>query len=174
VTFGYFLSATALALVMGAGVGGTPPEIRPFNAADGCTLFPDGEYFGCCLVHDFAYWAGGTAGERSAADREMRACIRDIARGRTRAVVMWTGVRIFGLAEFPTGFRWGHGWPYFYRTNSAPLTPAQREQVDRARRGVCDSLIPDAATGGYAVGGDRFVRAEEQRQLCAGVASPVR
>lgn len=142
------------------------PEIRDFKS-NGCSLFPDGEYFGCCFVHDFAYWAGGTFDERRTADRLMRNCIMDVSGGKTRAVFMWSMARIFGFPDLPTGFRWGHGWPFAHRTNYSELTPAERDQVDDTRRGICRGLTHDSGRGVYLFAGDKIIRPQEFERFCA-------
>jgi hypothetical protein len=74
---------------------------------DGCTLSPDGNWFDCCLEHDFAYWKGGTSEERKAADKKLRECMR--AKGYY--VLPWVyyyGVRLFGSHFFKSGPMWGY------------------------------------------------------------------
>ncbi|HBT84144.1 MAG TPA: hypothetical protein DEB35_12385, partial [Desulfuromonas sp.] len=67
--------ATAVPAVIAA-------ELAPFSS-DGCSLFPDGtlaertRWCDCCLTHDIAYWQGGSAAEREAADAALRACVRE-------------------------------------------------------------------------------------------------
>jgi hypothetical protein len=74
---------------------------------------------GCCVVHDFAYWQGGTRAERRAADRALRRCV--IAKAKEYALVgqclitaiawiMWAGVRLCGGPYLPVHWRWGYGW----------------------------------------------------------------
>ncbi|MCR9205500.1 MAG: phospholipase, partial [Halobacteriovoraceae bacterium] len=59
------------------------PVLHDYST-DGCSSYPDGnplsdgyEWLHCCIVHDYAYWVGGTADERYAADAEMNACIAE-------------------------------------------------------------------------------------------------
>ncbi len=91
-------------------------ELKPF-ASDGCSFFPDGTrvqkdlWQDCCLAHDQAYWQGGGAQERAAADQELQICVAGVGRPWT-ANLMLTGVRVGGLPYWPTPFRWGFGWPY--------------------------------------------------------------
>lgn len=87
--------------------GGAPT--LPFRF-DGCSLFPDGDWRDCCQTHDYAYWCGGSAADRSAADERLRACVARArpALGRT----MWLGVRVGGHPVVPTYFRWGYGHAY--------------------------------------------------------------
>lgn len=93
-----------------------PPE-TPF-VSDGCSCFPDWDYSDCCLAHDRDYWQGGTAKERKASDRRLKACIRK--KGHPfLAPVVYGGVRVFGHGWLPTPFRWGFGrkWPEGYYTD---------------------------------------------------------
>jgi hypothetical protein len=88
--------------------GRQPP--RPFTT-DACTWWPDGDWGACCIEHDIAYWCGGTAAERDAADHELRACIaRD--HSALLAASTYLGVRGGGAAWLPTPWRWGYGWQW--------------------------------------------------------------
>lgn len=128
-------------------------ELQPF-ATDGCSLFPDRDTAAgkdwrcCCVTHDVAYWRGGSADARRAADAELQACVRaatgDVALGR----VMRGGVRVGGTPYLPTSFRWGYGWGYgrFYR----PLTDEEQAQADALLRDAVAQpadacLVPAAA-----------------------------
>jgi hypothetical protein len=110
--------------------------IRPFTT-DGCSDFPDGTprnrqlWRDCCVAHDRAYWRGGAYGERLEADRALRACVAAVGEPAV-AQIMLAGVRVGGSPWWPTRYRWGYGWPWprGYRE----LTPAEREQADRALR----------------------------------------
>ena len=90
-------------------------------SSDGCsglmswvwrTLFGKGPpWEGCCVVHDFAYWRGGTRADRRAADRALRTCVA--ANGHPLcAFIMWAGVRIGGVPWLPTPYRCGYGWHF--------------------------------------------------------------
>lgn len=86
------------------------PEKKPFTS-DGCTLWPDGPWGGCCVAHDYAYWKGGTAKMRKQADKDLRDCVA--ARGYpVIGWVMYVGVRLFGSVYWPVPWRWGYGWRY--------------------------------------------------------------
>lgn len=88
------------------------PELRPFHS-DGCTMSPDFNFRACCIAHDRAYWAGGTAKQRLAADTAFRECVT--AKGHP--VLAWFyfwGVRAGGAPFWPSigfwkGSRWGYG-----------------------------------------------------------------
>ena len=80
-----------------------------FFTTDGCSFWPDGDYVECCIVHDMAYWCGGSFWERMAADAEMAACVEGL-----NATAMYAGVRAFGWCWVPAPWRWGYGrdWPW--------------------------------------------------------------
>jgi len=49
--------------------------IRPF-VTDGCSRYSDTEWnLSCCVEHDIAYWCGGDAEARLAADTEFGECV---------------------------------------------------------------------------------------------------
>ena len=85
--------------------------------SDGCSLFVDGTFAnkelwrGCCTEHDVAYWRGGTAEERKAADIRFRECILKKTGDKVLARTMYEAVRAGGSPHFPTWYRWGYGWP---------------------------------------------------------------
>jgi len=91
-------------------------ELADFKS-DGCSLFIDGTFKNpelwkdCCVEHDVAYWKGGTAEEREAADLKFRACILKKTGNEALAKLMYEAVRAGGGPHFPTWYRWGYGWP---------------------------------------------------------------
>lgn len=101
------------------------PEGLPEGAfwTDGCSAWPDGPWQVCCIEHDVAYWCGGSAEERAFADRALRSCVAERGFGML-GWLMWSGVRVGGLAVLPLPWRWGYGrpWPALY-----PSQPARRE-----------------------------------------------
>jgi hypothetical protein len=112
----------------------TTDRIQPFTS-DGCSEFPDGTsthrtlWRACCVAHDKAYWRGGTYDDRVAADRDLQRCVAAVGEPEI-AQLMLAGVRVGGSPYWPTGFRWGYGWPWprGYRA----LTPEERAQADAA------------------------------------------
>lgn len=94
----------------------TTQGLRPF-VSDGCSLFPDrapaskADWCGCCLVHDLAYWKGGTEEERLQADLQLRDCVLASTGDKALAETMLAGVRVGGAPQLQTPFRWGYGWP---------------------------------------------------------------
>lgn len=112
--------------------------LRPFTT-DGCSSFPDGTiskpdaWHSACVIHDIAYWRGGTYGERRAADQKLRDDVA--ARGYPRtAKWMYCGVRFGGSPWWPTKSRWGYGWPWGrgYR----PLSESEMAQTAALLPGV--------------------------------------
>lgn len=102
-------------------------SLRPFTS-DGCSRFFDGSLASrwtswrhCCVIHDLAYWKGGTRQERVAADTNLHQCVQ--ATGATKtADLMWAGVAAFGSPRLPFTWRWGYGWlrPRSYKALNAP------------------------------------------------------
>jgi hypothetical protein len=92
-------------------------DLREF-ASDGCSLFPDGtirdraKWCECCLLHDIAYWRGGTEEERKRSDEALRDCVFARSKQALLAETIYMGVRAGGHPAFPAGYRWGYGWPY--------------------------------------------------------------
>ena len=82
---------------------------RPFST-DGCSAWPDGSLYACCVEHDIEYWCGGTAAQRKAADRRLRECAERIDYGAEGMV--YFGVRLGGPPWLPTPWRWGYGHAY--------------------------------------------------------------
>jgi hypothetical protein len=123
---------TWLALALLSCAGRSP--MHPFSS-DGCTLFPDGppgdrrRWCECCLVHDMAYWRGGTEAERQAADLALRACVLERSHDPGVAEAIYMGARLGGSPIFPTGYRWGYAWPY--GRGFEPVTEAEQAQVLR-------------------------------------------
>ena len=119
-----------LALFACASVPRGAATIAPFHS-DGCSLFPDGRpeqpglWCDCCLAHDLAYWRGGTAEERLAADQALRYCVQERTGNRVTAETIYLGARLGGAPAFPSWYRWGYGWPF--RRGYRALGAAERE-----------------------------------------------
>jgi len=65
-----------------------------------------------CIDHDRAYWAGGSAEQKKAADIRLAEAVR--RRGYPIiAKAMYYAVRIGGVHWLPTAWRWGYGYRYF-------------------------------------------------------------
>lgn len=121
------------AVIVLAGCSPDAP-LRPFTT-DGCSEFPDGTprhrkiWRDCCVVHDRAYWRGGTYDERLEADRALQTCVTAVGEPAV-AKVMLAGVRVGGSPWWPTPYRWGYGWPW--PRGYASLTAQEHDQIDRA------------------------------------------
>lgn len=108
--------------------------LKPFTS-DGCSLFPDSsaitshDWCACCLEHDEAYWRGGSAEQREAADQLLRDCVFDKTGNDALATVMYEGVRIGGSPYFYTWYRWGYGWSV--DRNYQLLTAAETRLADK-------------------------------------------
>ena len=107
------------------------PEFDPIKHSDGCSggmtagyaLLPKavreslvGEtlpWKECCVVHDRAYYYGGTREEKEAADEALKKCVAqkldDDSVGLLLGSAMEAAVRIGGLPYFSTSYRWGYG-----------------------------------------------------------------
>lgn len=88
------------------GLGSERPDY--IFTTDGCSRWPDGGYVTCCIVHDIAYWCGGSADDRREADESLRSCLSE----KTAALgyLVYSGVRVGGMPWLPTPWRWGYGW----------------------------------------------------------------
>jgi hypothetical protein len=65
---------------------------------------------GCCVEHDKAYWAGGSAQQRLDADKRLYECVR--ANGHPWwALIMFLAVRVGGDPSYNFSWRWGFGQP---------------------------------------------------------------
>ncbi len=107
--------------------------IRDFSS-DGCSRFPDGTledsrlWCDCCVAHDKAYWQGGTAWQKQAADEALRECVLQKTGSLMLAETMYYGVFFGGAAWLPTDYRWGYGWEY--GRGYEPLTVSELQQVE--------------------------------------------
>lgn len=125
--------AACLLYALAAFPASAADQLSPFTT-DGCSDFPDGTpahkdlWLRCCIAHDKKYWLGGTYQERADADRELRACVQSVGEPAI-AALMLAGVRVGGSPWWPTGFRWGYGWPYTHGYRA--LT---RDELEQARK----------------------------------------
>jgi hypothetical protein len=94
-----------------SGPSASPPPY-PFTT-DGCSLSPNGRWTECCVVHDMAYWCGGPAALRKAADQSLRACVKNHG-SPLYANLMYIGVRLGGSPWLPFPWRWGYGFPWLH------------------------------------------------------------
>ena len=164
------VAALSLGLLLGLCQPAVAADLADFKC-DGCSLFPDGNYYGCCYLHDVAYWAGGTAAEREASDQALRACVLETTGSRVLAAAIFYGVRVGGTPRLPTPYRWGFGWPYTHRNDYAPLTPEERAQVVAKTAKLCASFHVNPATGGIVVDVGKEITLAQARMVCPGLAA---
>ncbi len=129
----------ALAAAAAVAACASPPPhlgLQPFHT-DGCSRFADRsersrtDWCHCCVAHDLAYWQGGTAAEREAADTALRQCVTQASGSEGLGRLMLAGVRVGGGPAWPTPYRWGYGWPA--GRGYAPLSPDEAAQVRALR-----------------------------------------
>lgn len=88
------------------------PHLPPHRfTTDGCSMWPDGNWQGCCVRHDEDYWCGGDDAAREASDQAFRQCVTE-ADSPVMAGVMYWGVRAGGAPMLPVPWRWGYGWDW--------------------------------------------------------------
>jgi len=118
---------------LGCTSGGDQLLLADFTS-DGCSLFVDGTFDKpelwkeCCLLHDMAYWRGGTEEERKLADLAFKACVEKKTGDAALANLMYEAVRAGGAPHFPTWYRWGYGWPI--GRGYKALTPEEEKLAD--------------------------------------------
>ena len=131
----WLLPAVLLALTgcQGGKEGVSESRLADFTS-DGCSLFVDGTFEKpelwkeCCLLHDMAYWRGGTEEERKQADLAFKACVEKKTGDAALANLMYEAVRAGGAPHFPTWYRWGYGWPI--GRGYKALTPEEEKLAD--------------------------------------------
>lgn len=108
-------------------------QINPFQS-DGCSVWPEGSkknktsWLRCCLVHDIAYWRGGTKEEKETADAALQSCV-ERHDSNFIAELMKFGVSIGGTPKYKTSFRWGFGWNY--NRGFLPLNSRERSYIEK-------------------------------------------
>jgi hypothetical protein len=115
-----FQALVGVSVLLTALTAGAEPKagtrLQPFTT-DGCSRFPDrapgghADWCHCCVVHDLAYWRGGTEDERLKADQALKMCVEKASGSKVLADIMYAGVRAGGGPQFATPYRWGYGWP---------------------------------------------------------------
>jgi len=164
------MTALTLWLSLGGCQRETSVDLADFKS-DGCSMFPDGNYYSCCYLHDVSYWPGGTAEAREHADKALRACVVGITGNEALGAAMYTGVRVGGGPELPTHYRWGYGWAFPYRKDYGPLTSEEQKQVTEKTLRLCNTIRLNPSTGGFVVvisGIEREIGAAQARQICPG------
>lgn len=112
------LAVVCASLLLGVGTAAPPEQgIAPFTT-DGCSKFPDRsdltneDWCHCCVVHDLAYWRGGSSVDRQRADEDLRSCVVHATGNEALAQLMFAGVRAGGSPHVNTSYRWGYGWQF--------------------------------------------------------------
>lgn len=140
----------------------------PFSS-NGCSGFREARFFSCCYVHDLAYWAGGTFGDRRRADLGLRRCLVDVSGGdRILADFTYFLIRLGLVPAVVVDDGWGRAWRPVNRRRWAPLTPEQQRIVQDERRRACESLTLNPKTGRYRVDETREIWPNQARIVCGG------
>lgn len=99
---------------------------------DGCTGFPDGNYFDCCVEHDREYYAGGSWKARWRSDKKLFSCIAAKPKfyNKLVALLAWLGVRVGGVSWLKASFSWGFSKnkSYLKKVNKLKKMPAQNKK----------------------------------------------
>ncbi len=134
------------------GCSSVADELSDFTS-DGCSAFPEGTieqkqlWHSCCVIHDLAYWKGGNADERKAADIALESCVAEVGEPGI-AKLMLAGVRVGGTPWLPTRFRWAYGWPYLRGYKEA--VEDELRQIERKTEAAMELLQAQGAI----LGGD--------------------
>lgn len=99
---------------------------------NGCSRVPDGNFKGCCDLHDLAYYVGGSLADKWSADRGLAACLAERIGGRWGQVV--GGLYFAGV----TAFGWTP-WHWSYRRRPVP-THAELEALEGVDREALEAL----------------------------------
>lgn len=109
-------TCVCMGLLWACAAASAAESLQPFTT-DGCSRFPDrapdgrSDWCHCCVVHDLAYWRGGSSRARRSADLALKSCVYKASGSKALAETMFLGVRAGGGPDFPTPYRWGYGWP---------------------------------------------------------------
>lgn len=87
------------------GMSATYAEIDMLHPIFGNTL----PWRSCCVVHDKAYYYGGSRHKKKRADTALKNCVSKIVGNKILGIVMRDAVSIGGVPYFPTSYRWGYG-----------------------------------------------------------------
>ncbi|WP_119396329.1 hypothetical protein [Salinibius halmophilus] len=95
-------------LLAGCASTSNPEGYQSPFISDGCSRWPDADWYDCCVTHDIAYWRGGSEAQRLAADEALMQCVSDKGYPNI-AELMFMGVRVGGVPYLQTPYRWGYG-----------------------------------------------------------------
>ena len=162
------LTLLGLTVTVGGVLPKSPPMLAPFSS-NGCSVFPEGDTFACCYVHDMAYWAGGTASDRRRADLNLHQCVVDVTgRNYVASGIMYTAVSIFGLPGVPTRVRWGYGWGDSRQVSYNALTPPELAQVHARKQELCRNFTTGSEPQKVWVDAGHWIRAKDADVMCSG------
>lgn len=104
-------SVSAFAQKNSAEIAEQQSSVSSEFVSDGCTWFPDGNYYDCCVAHDREYFAGGSWKQRWRSDKKLFQCVAAKPKfyNKLIAPIMWLGVRTFGVPWLNTKASWGFG-----------------------------------------------------------------
>jgi hypothetical protein len=117
-----------------ASSGPTKPTRQPdfIFTTDGCTRWPDSSWLACCIVHDIAYWCGGSKQNRKDADQELKQCVNN--KMSMLGSIMYHGIRMSGSPWLPTPWRWGYGWDDWPKDYEQPgPTPSVKKLIEELK-----------------------------------------
>lgn len=63
----------------------------------------------CCVIHDEAYYYGGTIKEKKQADTVLGTCVTESIGKEYIGTIMQAAVKLGGGPNLPTSYRWGYG-----------------------------------------------------------------
>lgn len=101
------------------------PEFNPDVHSDGCSggmsaIYQKMKFLhkkhgnklrwrNCCVIHDKAYYYGGSKNHKKRADSELNQCVSQVVGHKSLGKAMEIAVKIGGSPSLPTSFRWGYG-----------------------------------------------------------------
>ena len=98
------------------------------------------------MVHDYAYWQGGSKEQRRQADESLGACVAQVGEPEIGRLML-AGVRVGGTPYLPTKFRWGYGWPW--PRGYERLSVQETNLVEQKSRAALDIVREEAARHGF-------------------------
>lgn len=63
----------------------------------------------CCVIHDQAYYFGGSKIQKRRADAELSSCVSEVVGTEYLGKAMQIAVKLGGSPNLPTSYRWGYG-----------------------------------------------------------------
>lgn len=118
-------------------------QINPFQS-DGCSSFPEGTkddrdtWLRCCIIHDIAYWQGGTENQKSTSDLELKKCVK-AKNHEIIASLMHAGVTVGGTPRLKTDYRWGYGWNY--TRGFLKISPIEKTYINKLKPKKGENLL---------------------------------